>query len=235
VTPLCLLGSVFTIGIDIFIARYDPDGALVWARSVGGSSSSDYGFGIAALSDGSVFVTGSFQEEVTFGEGNDSVTLTSVGGSDIFVTKYHPDGKLAWARRAGGSYEDPYGNMREAGFHVVPLPDGSVLVSGFFSEAATFGEEPNLVELLSAGETDGFIARYLADGTFSWATGVGGVGEDAVGSIGAMPDGSLLVAGTFEETVTFGEGASSIAVTSAGGIDAFVAKYLPPLSGAKDL
>ncbi|MHC5112509.1 MAG: SdrD B-like domain-containing protein, partial [Planctomycetota bacterium] len=46
-------------GYDAFVSRLDPQGHLVWARSVGGTSN-DRATGVATSSDGSVVVTGYF-------------------------------------------------------------------------------------------------------------------------------------------------------------------------------
>ncbi|MCX6357762.1 MAG: hypothetical protein NT045_07830, partial [Candidatus Aureabacteria bacterium] len=44
---------------DIFIARYNPDGTLAWAKRAGGTNW-DGGNAIAALADSSALVTGYF-------------------------------------------------------------------------------------------------------------------------------------------------------------------------------
>ena len=73
---------------DIFVAKYNPDGTLAWARHAGGSQN-DYGYGIAALSNGSALVTGYFYGSATFGSGEaNATTLTSEGSGEIFVAKY---------------------------------------------------------------------------------------------------------------------------------------------------
>jgi hypothetical protein len=88
---------------DAFVTKYDPAGALVWARQVGGSVT-DQGRGVAVAADGSVYVTGLFTAGVTFiGSG---VKLSSRGAGDIFIARYNPDGQLIWALRAGGTAGD---------------------------------------------------------------------------------------------------------------------------------
>ena len=77
-------------GEDIFIARYNPDGTLAWAKRSGGVSS-DYGWGITTLSDNSTVVTGVFYDSATFGPGEPNETiLTSAGGLDIFIARFAP-------------------------------------------------------------------------------------------------------------------------------------------------
>ena len=94
----------------------------------GGGISSDYGYDISSLSDGSSIVTGSFSGTATFG----STTLTSAGNDDVFIAKLNADGNYVWAKRAGGTSND-YGNS------ISSLSDGSSIVTGVFSGSATFG------------------------------------------------------------------------------------------------
>ena len=103
-------------------------------------------------------VTGHFSGDggtATFGPGETNETvLTSEAGYDIFVAKYAPDGSLIWAVRAGG-------NGNAYGYGITSLPDGSIVVSGHFSRAATFGPgEANETVLTSEGDDDIFIARF---------------------------------------------------------------------------
>ena len=78
---------------DIFLACYNPDGTLAWARRAGGEGF-DYGWGVAVLSDGSALVTGwfgVFGSTATFGAGEANETfLTSEGNHDIFIARYIP-------------------------------------------------------------------------------------------------------------------------------------------------
>ena len=67
---------------DIFAARLNPSGTWQWAVKAGGTDS-DTGSGIAVDGAGNAYVTGYFTGTATFG----SHTLTSSGGTDIFVAK----------------------------------------------------------------------------------------------------------------------------------------------------
>ncbi|MHC5044579.1 MAG: hypothetical protein ACYTGI_19650, partial [Planctomycetota bacterium] len=147
-------------GHDIFVARYNTDGTLAWAKRAGGADS-DRGIGIAALADGSCVVTGLFAAAATFGPGEVGETvLTSAGGYDVFVARYNADGTLAWAKRAGGAdYDEGHG--------IAALADESCVVTGRFGAAATFGPgEAGETVLTSAGSAEIFVARYNADGGF---------------------------------------------------------------------
>ncbi|MHC4507291.1 MAG: hypothetical protein ACYTFI_28820, partial [Planctomycetota bacterium] len=139
---------------DIFVACYGPGGALAWAKKVGGTGD-DYGGDVAALPWDSVVVTGSFESDATFGYGGgNETTLASAGSIDVFVAEYAHDGRLAWAKRAGGDDSD-------AGISVAVRSDGSAVVAGLYRTTAVFGpDEEGETTFSSDGFSDAFLAAY---------------------------------------------------------------------------
>jgi hypothetical protein len=67
---------------DVFVAKYDGDGNLLWVEQAGGSDL-DWAGSIAVDGSGNCLVTGAFWGTATFGD----TTLTSAGDHDIFVAK----------------------------------------------------------------------------------------------------------------------------------------------------
>jgi hypothetical protein len=125
---------------------------LLWATQAGGSGN-DQGRGIATTARGDSYVTGLFAGTATFGQEPNQTSLTAVGGADIFVAKYAPDGTLLWATRAGGSSDDVGGG-------IATTARGDSYVTGLFEGTATFGQEPNQTVLTAAGGVDIFVAKY---------------------------------------------------------------------------
>jgi hypothetical protein len=212
---------------DMFVAKYNRDGTLAWAKRAGGTDNEE-ATGIARAADGGAFVTGRFGEygtlvgyAATFGGGEpNETTLTSAGEDDVFVAKYNPDGTLAWATTAGGASND-------AGSDIAALPDGTTLVTGRFSGmlgngTATFGAgEPNETTLSAFEGYHLFVAKYNANGTLAWATRAGGEGH----AVAALTDGSAVVTGEFRYGATFGPGEPNETTLTADEWGIFVAKY----------
>ena len=205
---------------DIFVARYNADGTLVWAKNAGGAGW-DNGFGISSFADGTSVVTGSIEGTAVFGAGEpNETTLVSAGGDDIVIARYNSDGTLAWATRAGGtSWEEGYG--------ISCFADGTSVVTGSFKYAAVFGaSEPNETTLVSAGYENIFVAKYNANGTLAWATRAGGTNWDRGQGISSFPDGTSVVTGFFYKTAVFGPGEpNETTLISDGNCDICVAKY----------
>ena len=108
---------------DIFVARYDGDGQLLWARAAGGPAS-DYGRAVAARADETCLVTGYFREEAVFGAGEKNETrLTSDGDLDVFVARLDQNGRLIEVGRFGR-----WGSERSNG--IATLADGSFVLAG---------------------------------------------------------------------------------------------------------
>jgi len=208
--------------IDIFVARYNPDGTLAWARSAGGPGY-DEGVAVTVLSDNSVVVTGEFQDTAIFGLGDPmEASLVSKGGYDIFVARYLPNGTISWARSGGGAAWD-------GGYGIDVLSDDSVVITGYFGGSAVFGDsEPNETTLISEGEDDIFIARFGFDGSLMWAKSQGGTYYDSGYGISALPDDSTVAIGYFMNTATFGQGdPNQTELVAVGEEDLYIAHYNP--------
>ncbi len=113
---------------DIFVAKYDGGGNVLWAQSAGGTSV-DQGLAIAVDDSGNSYVTGVYSSSATFG----SFTISSSAGTrDVFIVKYDGNGNALWARSAGGTTLDE-------GRGIAVDDAGNSYVTGTFSPPATFG------------------------------------------------------------------------------------------------
>jgi hypothetical protein len=211
---------------NFFLAKYEVDGTLAWAKAAVGDNTQSAGLGVSALADGSAYVTGYLNGTMTFGAGEaNEITLDTAGAIEAFIARYEADGTLAWARASVGYYGNGHG--------VCALADGSAMVTGSFDGMATFGAgEANETTLVSGNPSENvgnvFVARYGANGALTWAWGAEGSSEvfraRATGIV-ALSDGSALVTGSFGRALTFG--ASGTVLTSSGGKDIFVVKLAP--------
>ena len=207
---------------DAFLALYDAAGDLAWVRQLGGTGLT-IGEAVAALSDGSCIVAGSFTVDLTLGEDEGAVTLSALGSTDGFVARFGASGELTWVRRIGSS---PLASCA----CVSTFLDDSFRVAGSFQGSATFEGGGNEVTLSSAGSYDAFVAGYDAGGSLSWAERAGGMGYEGCTGIAVLPDGSCVVVGPFTSVAAqphafFGEGERTVALVSAGDNDVFVACY----------
>jgi Big-like domain-containing protein/thrombospondin type 3 repeat protein/beta-propeller repeat-containing protein len=224
-------------GRDTFIAKYNSNGILQWAKKAGGGVREESIFGVAVDANRNIYVTGQYSGTATnpllgcvsggctiFGKGElNETSLGSTGGNDIFVAKYDTDGNLAWARSAGGIA------VNDAGFGIGVDGSGNSYVIGRFqgtaTDPATFGAgEPNQTQLVSSGGNDVFVAKYDSAGSLVWATSPGGTGGSQGFGIAVDASGISYVTGTYSGTLIFAGVTLPAAPTGAN--DIFVAKYL---------
>lgn len=138
---------------DAFVASWDTAGQVEWA-AYGGSSMRDEAYGVTALADGGVAITGYHRAAAFFGEGQDSETdlpFPDGSGYAAFVAVYNQAGQLAWATTAGGGW-------RTVGIAVDQAADGDLLVTGYFTGTAVFGQDEPNETALSSGYV--FVAKY---------------------------------------------------------------------------
>jgi hypothetical protein len=121
---------------NAFVVCHSLSGDVLWAERIGTHTSFDRGWDIAALSDGSVAVTGDFSNRP-------------------FVARYSAGGKQLWFRHAIGD-----GTARG----VVALPDDELLVATYFSggELELPGRWRKLT--VKARGADTLLAHYTASG-----------------------------------------------------------------------
>jgi hypothetical protein len=194
---------------DVFLAKYTPAGTAVWVRQIG-AESNDGGQAVATDANGDVVVTGYVANGVDFGNG---VLTTSYGNYDIFVAKYAgTNGQYRWAKRFGTSFS-------EYGYGVAVDGSGNGVGPGVVYGPVYFGGGA-----LTAvgGSADIFVAKFRGtDGQHLWSKAIGGTATDYGYGVAVDGSGNVAVVGRMSGSVDFGGGA----LTSAGGFDAFVAKY----------
>ena len=120
------------------------------------------------------------------------------------------------------SWVKSLGNTGSDAALCVTVDGSNTIVAGEFSGSVDFGGG----ELMSAGQTDIFIAKYDSDGVHVSSRRIGGTGSDLPQGVHLDGASNMIVAGSFQTSVDFGGGA----LMSAGGDDIFVVKYDP--SGA---
>jgi len=132
-------------GWDLFLAKYKPDGTVVWVKSEGGNED-DRAYSMT-IKDASLYLTGFFMENPLFGN---SYPLSSNGGKDIFVAKYDTAGNFYWADDHGGPGEDwAYQIHQDNG--------NGFYLGGFHNDQAVFGD----TILYSVDYQNLFFGRFL--------------------------------------------------------------------------
>ena len=151
---------------DIFVAKLDNSGNLLWAKSIGGISN-DFCNSITVDFSGNVFITGHFEETVDFDPGIGIFNLTAATGSvNIFISKLNAIGNFVWAKAIGSS-----GFYRGRSITLDAL--SNVYTTGSFSGTADFDPGSGVSNLVSAGSNDIYISKLDSSGNFLLAKSMG--------------------------------------------------------------
>ena len=204
--------------IDLYLAKFDQDGNLVWVVQAGGEST-DSGNDLVIDDSGNSYIAGHFYQTLIFNEGLASeVTLESGGQDDMFTAKFDNNGQFLWAKSAGSFEEDNAESIAKDAL-------GNIYITGYFSEAMTFEEgEVNEITLFSIDATDIFIAKYSPNGVLQWVRQAGGTSTQEARAITLDLAGNIYITGHYQDTMIFGEGGPT-GFTAQGGRDIFLAMY----------
>lgn len=207
-------------GNDVFVAKYGPDGLLLWAKSAGGSTG-NWGIGIDIDDLGNSYVVGRYSSTATFGPGeaNETVLKGPLGGSDeIFVAKYFTDGKLAWVRSGLGQAEHDQGTA------IAVDKAGNSYATGTFRGIAPFGGELNQTQLDEGGSADIFVVKHDTNGNQQWVKMIVGPEDETSTSIAVGTDGSIYLTAYGFYMVFGAEETNEVSLSGKGQGDVFLAK-----------
>lgn len=173
---------------DVYIAKYDTSGNLIWAKAFGGSNE-DIGRALVVDELDNVYVTGSFCNTIFIG----SDVLNAPGSStsfNIFICKLDQNGNYIWAKSIGDSYHD-------IGYKIKLDSDNNLIVAGQFTGSANFDTGGGFTILSSLNTTrDLFIAKYdTACNLIDVKQVAGGDGDENVTELKIMPDHSVALIG----------------------------------------
>ena len=206
-------GVYYLKGGGCFISKLDASGNFVFAKRIANSN----GYAIAIDTNNNVYITGSFGGTVDFDPGAGVYNLTSIGGSDIFITKLDAIGNFVWAKSIGGLINDE-------GLSIVVDAVGNVFTTGYFDGTVDFDPGVGIYNLTSVGgPNDIFVCKLNVSGVFVWAKSMGGSFSDYGYSITVDVAGNVYTTGHFPRTADFDPGPGVYTLTAIGE-DIFVSK-----------
>lgn len=204
---------------DIFAAKYNALGHLVWAVSMGEDVSDD-GISIAVDNEGSVIVTGYFQGTVDFDPGAGSYEMTS-WGVDCFILKLSSSGTFVWAKMIGSK------GWVEG--HTVKTDEkNNIYLAGLFRMETDFNPGAGEYKMTPAVDLAAFLLKLDKNGNFRWAVQPGSTtinlnyGKKRPMAIDTK--GNVILSFRFKGTVDFDPGAGQKNLTSNGENDIFIQK-----------
>jgi len=191
---------------DLYLAKFDSAGTHQWSKSFG-DAEYQYGRSVAVGVQGSVYLTGEFGGTMNFG-GED---LVSGDSADLYLAKFDSAGEHQWSKNFGDA-EYQYGRS------VAVDAQDSLYLTGEFGGGMNLGGE----DLVSAGSTDLYLAKFDSAGTHVWSRHFGDIGSQFGRSVAVDAGGNAYLTGYFEGTMNLG----GEDLVSEGSWEIFLAKFV---------
>lgn len=208
---------------DVYIAKLDASGNVLWAKSAGGAQ----GDGVNSITvdaSGNVYITGIFRSRyMRFGSGitlfNPNATSSNFWtNTDIYVAKYDASGNPQWAKNTSNS-----GGGFNEGKSITTDAAGNILVAGtYYLPSIAFGTNT----LTGSGAVNLFVVKYDNSGNVIWAksavsAGSGSINHTATGITADATNNVYITGANGASTLTIG----SVVLANSSG--AYVAKLDP--------
>ncbi len=205
-------------GRNVFVAKLNPAGSSIVYSTYLGGAAAEFGLAIAVDPTGAAYVTG-YTESTDFPT-RTPIQAASRGGQEVFVTKYAPNGSMAYSTYLGGA-------GGEQGRDIAVDASGSAYVAGITGSNA-WPVAGNPFQLARGGGLDAFFCRLAANGaSLLFSTYLGDRASDEANGIALDSAGNAYVAGTTQSEDFPTRNAAQDLHNEPGTDDAFAAKFGP--------
>ncbi|GLR19591.1 LamG-like jellyroll fold domain-containing protein [Portibacter lacus] len=214
---------------DGFLAKYSNSGNLIWVFPLGSTSATSSldtrVYDITSDSGGNIIIVGEFKgNAINFAPNGGTSTLLTSSNSGIsssaFVAKYSSLGACIWAFGLGEN------NNNE--LYAVEVDDSdNIYIGGRLDDnAGTLDVNPlGNVHVMDTDGADAVLIKYDTNGEHQWDINIGNPNNnDYVYGI-EIVNSKVYLSGRFQGTCEFNPLGTSIAYTSSGSYDAFIAEY----------
>jgi hypothetical protein len=194
-------GSIYTAygtNLDIYVAKYNSSGLLLWFRQIGSTNADDYANGLALSTDGStLYFTGGYNGAICdFGDG---YTLSNIapGTSDVFlVSLKSSDGGVNEVKRIS------WGSNIQRSQAMKYDKDGNLVVIGFMQGNGTKSYFSSVDSIICSGVQNYFILQLNSSLDVNWVRHV--VGNDVNNKLFSIDvdNGGYYIAGSCKTSLT---------------------------------
>lgn len=178
-----------------FIAKFDAVGTIQWSTYFGDGN--EWLRGMALDSQGQLMVVGTCTGTYPAQSASGATSWSQAGGRDILLARFGPNDALQWCTAYGGSGDDD-------AHDVTFIQDRAVVLGQATSSnlPLVYGGSSSFNQTSSGGQTDMNLLAFNGSGTCTWATYLGGSGNDEPGVNGLCITayGDIAVAGVSYST-----------------------------------
>ncbi len=211
--------DLFTaVGLDGFIAKYDPTGNYISGHTYDGNV-----YFIALDEDENLYVSGTMPDSMDVDPGPGEVliysSLPNTMSFDIWIAKYNAQGDYLHAKVLES-------NRTSIQYGLAVDHQNNLYFAGRFPDTLSIDPTIVNVELYTSGMRDGFLVKFDPELNLLFGTALGSTKNDEIRNLVTGPQGEVWMAGTFYETVDFDFGGGTSNLSSPDTVGIFLAKYI---------
>lgn len=209
---------------DMFIAKYNPDGRYLWAKSVGGMYTQVLGNSLDVDQKGNIVTTGTFGRTVDFDPSASVANITPpITSNAIFVAKYDSSGNYKWAIGMGGTNDNGRDNISNS---ICVDLNNNICITGAFHGTIDFNPSSISNNLTAIQGDDIFLAKYDSTGKYVWANAIQGeAGSDLGMGVSVDNNSNYYLTGIFYYQADFDPSSSEGKIITNEPSNTFIAKY----------
>ncbi|MFY8022268.1 MAG: T9SS type A sorting domain-containing protein, partial [Bacteroidia bacterium] len=179
-------------GADYWIVKLNSLGNKQWDARFGGITD-DILISVYQTADGGYLLAGYSDS----GIGGDK-SAAQIGDNDFWVVKTNSSGVKQWDYTYGGTGTEQL-------FVLEPTPDNGFILGGSSNSPVSLSKS----EPAKSSFADYWMIKINASGIKVWDKTIGGQGEDILGSVKVLQDGSILLAGQSDSNIDGDKSVSS--------------------------
>lgn len=171
-------------GEDVYVGRADSRGEWDWSWQIG-SSQDDELLALVPLSGNQLAALGSYRGVLELA---DTSLSSPQGNKSLFLCTAEADG-IPWVLSMDGRGLKGGGDLRRQ--------EETLWMCGFFGDTLRIRE----TQLDASGDTDALLLSFSPQGELERALTFGGSGDTRARKLLPLPDGDLILAGVFNDTL----------------------------------
>ncbi len=203
---------------DVFVAKYDTTGALIWVKTFGGSEW-DYSTAFFVDASDNIYVGGNYGSTMDINPGIGVTTLVPSGGLSAYLVKLNGNGEYEWSRNLTGGTDLRINSIKEG-------PQG-IVCSGSFWGTSQFNNEGTSVTMTSDNSQDVYVLTVDVSGNFVQVNQIGNGGQNLPRGFDVDETGNIYITYEFEGSIDVdpGPGTTTIVATNSTSYGQILAKY----------
>ncbi|MFN7911692.1 MAG: SBBP repeat-containing protein [Bacteroidota bacterium] len=191
--------------------------AMQWAKA---NSGNGLGLQVSTDASGNIYHCGNFSGTVDFDPGPGVFTLTALGTTDSYLSKFDPNGNLIWVKAFGGTGVNSISSNSFKQNNA-----GEFFITGYFGGTIDFDPGPSFFNLSSGPATALYVLKLDPSGNFIWAKSVSSVSNSVYGlSIAIDNSNNSYITGYYYGSIDFNPGPGTFSLNANGQKDIYILK-----------